>query len=194
MAVAKKRVSGAWVDSTKAGFYRASGAWVAFGPSGGTSETITWPQEPTSTNLSDGTQTYNMGIAFTLVAGKNVLGVRWRVPDAILAPQGPDGHVASIWNASTSTRVAVKAGFTPVPGGYQNILFDTPVALTAGVTYVAAIYTRSYVFRSSTSSVTSTSGNLTVSGGRLVPYNGGGNIYPDGTSNAWFYVAPIVSV
>jgi hypothetical protein len=193
MPVAKKRVGGVWVNSTKAGFYRSGGSWVAFGPSGGTSETITWPSEPTSIDLVDGTQSYNMGIGFTLSANKSGLGVRWRVPTTVSTPGGSEGHVVGIWNATTTTLLVSKA-FTPATGGYQNVLFDTPISLTSGTSYVATVYTQHYVFRSSTASVSSPSGVLTVSGGRLIPYNGGATTFPSTTSNSWFYVAPIISV
>lgn len=195
MAIMKIRVGNAWVNTTRKGAVRYGGATIPYGPAVvGQSESVVYPLAPTATNANDGTQTYNMGIRFFLNTAKNGLGVRWRVPDSILAPQGPDGHVVSIWNIATETRVAFKA-FTPVPGGYQDILFDAPVALSASPTeYIAAVYTRSYVARTTTDSVVSPSGNLTVSGGKLVPYNGGANIFPDGNFGSWYYVSPIVSV
>lgn len=195
MAIMKTRVGGVWTNTNKKGSARLDGVTYPYAPSGPviTTESVVWPQEPAFPDNADGTQTYNMGIQFSLLAPKSGVGVRWRVPNTVLAPQGGEGHVASIWRVSDQVRIASKV-FTPTPGVYQDVLFDIPPALAASTFYVAAIYTRSYVYRASSASVTSPSGNLTVSGGRLVPFNAGSNMYPDGQYNTWYYIAPIVTV
>jgi hypothetical protein len=192
MTAIKARIGGAWVDTTKVGKARIGGAWVDFGPASG-SEVVNWGTSPAFTDLVDGTQSYNMGIAFSLVTGKNALGVQWRVPDSTPNPAG-GVHAVGIY-VDGGSRIAYKE-FVPVPGGNQNVLFDTPVALSSGVTYVAGVYTLHYVFRSgSPAGLTSPSGNIVVDAGRLRTDNGGaaGSGYPDGTFNATYYISPIVA-
>lgn len=199
MGYARIKNSGNLIFTRLKGAARSGGVSSTFGiasePGGGgpTYESVTWPQEPVDTDNNDGTQAYNMGIAFELVAGKNCTGVKWRVPDVVTNTPPGGSHVASIWRVSDTTRLVFK-NFTPVTGGYQEILFDTPVALSAGVDYIVAIYTIHYVYRSGTSSVISPSGNLVVQGGKLVDYNGGPNIYPSGSYDSWYYISPIVEV
>lgn len=156
-------------------------------------EALAWPSPPSSTDLDDGAQAYNMGVLFSIVAGTDCPGVQWRVPDTVSTPPGGT-HAISIWNDDTVTRVAYKE-FTPVPGGYQDILFDAPVSLSSGVNYVAAVYTVHYTFRAvSPSGVTTPSGNGVAAAGRLTAYNGGAaNVgIPDGTFTATYYISPLL--
>lgn len=191
MTAAKAYIGGTWTSLTKSGKAYIGGAWVAFGPAGG-SEYLTWSAgEPTSTDLNDGTQCYNMGLVFSLVATKNCTGVRWRVPDTVATPNGT--HAVAIWADVADTRVAYKE-FTPVTGGYQNVLFDSPVSLTSGTNYVAAVYTNHYVLRSgSPSGFTSPSGNIVAGTGRLASYNSGAATAPRPPDpfSSTYYVSPI---
>ena len=195
----KIRFGGNLLYTRLKGAARSGGVSSTFGkdvipaPGGPTYESVSWPQEPVDTDNNDGTQAYNMGIAFYVTNAKNCVGVKWRVPDVITNTPPGGSHVASIWRVSDTTRVAVK-NFTPVTGGYQEIMFDSGVLLTASASYIAAIYTIHYVFRSGTSAVQSPSGNLTVQGGKLIDYNGGPDIYPAGNYDSWYYIAPIVEV
>ena len=195
MARMKERFNNAWVDSDKVGKVRYLGADVAYGPPSGevNYESVIWPQEPVDTDNLDGDQTYNMGINFGVTQNVNVLGVRWRVPDVLTSDPSGGQYVVSVWDNPTETRLAFKA-FTPIPGDYQNIFFDTPLPVVVGGDYVCAVYTRHYVYRSATSAAPSPSGILVVQYGRLVPYNGGSNIYPEGNYDSWYYVAPIIQI
>lgn len=196
MTAAKIRVGGAWVDATKAGKVRIAGNWVDFGPAGGpTLEGISWPNEPTSLNLDDGGGSfYNMGLGFYLLAAKTCYGARWRVPTSAPAPTG--GHCVSLWDRAAGTLMETK-DFTPVAGGYQDVLFDTPRALAASPTqYVITVFTFHYVYSAptppSTWTLKSPSLNLVAEEGRLNA--GSKNTYPGSTPNAWYYVSPLVEV
>lgn len=158
-------------------------------------EALTFPIEPTSTDLNDGTQAYNMGIRFSSVASRSCYGVRWRVPDSVSTPPGGT-HAVSIWSEDTATRLAYKE-FTPVPGGYQTVLFDSPITLSASpALYVAAVYTVHYVFATRTvTPISSPSGNLSGDLGRLAAFNGGASSAPfpnDQFGTPWYYVSPVV--
>jgi uncharacterized protein DUF4082 len=157
-------------------------------------EALTFPIEPTATDAVDGTQAYNMGIRFTSAASRLCYGVRWRVPDSVSTPPGGT-HAISIWSEDTLTRLAYKE-FTPVPGGYQDILFDAAITLDAApALYVAAVYTVHYSFATRTvTPISSPSGNLSGDLGRLASYNGGAALAPfpvDQFGTPWYYISPI---
>lgn len=155
-------------------------------------ETLTWANAtPATLDQVDGTQCYQLGIRFTSATAQTCSGVQWRVPTTVAAPQGGP-HAVAIWNVSSGLRVAYQE-FTPVTGGYQNVTF-TGITLSAGVTYIACVYTNHYAFRSGGVAVSSPSGNLTSDSAMLLPYNGGaaGALIPTTTSTTNFYVSPIV--
>lgn len=155
-------------------------------------EALAWPGPPTLTDAVDGTQSYNMGVAFTVSTSQQCDGVQWRVPDT-LAPPSVGAYAIILYDDAANTRLAYKE-FTPVAGGYQNVLFDSVVTLPAG-TYVATVYTLHYVFRSgSPSGVSTPSGSATAVEGRLLTYNGGAASapMPTGAINSTYYVSPLI--
>lgn len=155
-------------------------------------EGLAWAANPSATDLADVGATYNMGIRFALVEGADCVGIRWRVPDTVSTPPGGT-HVASVWSVVGETRLRSK-DFTPVPGGFQDILFDTPVTLSAATNYVAAVHTQHYVFRASGGVFpSSASGNITSDESRLVA-NDDPATYPSSSGSALYYVSPLVAV
>lgn len=159
-------------------------------------EALAWAAPPTVTDAVDGSQCYNLGVAFTVSGAVNAEGCQWRVPDTLAAGAGGGVYAVAIWNADTSARIAYKE-FTPVAGGYQSVAFDAPVALSAGVNYVATTYTNHYTYTATNPSGTTTpSGKGTATGGRLASYNGGaaGAPIPTGTANTTFYISPLLAV
>lgn len=197
MSIMKTRVSGAWVDSDRVGSVRLGGSTIEYGPSGSPSyEALAWGNPvPNLLDADDGSTRYNMGVIFGVVAGKNCVGVQWRVPTNAPSPTNtpfPVGHSVSLWNADTEVLMESKT-FTPVPGGYQDIIFDTERALVPGTNYIAAVYTFHYVHRAGSWPVTSPSGNIVADNGRLVA-DAGPSAFPSGTFNAWYYVSPLVLV
>lgn len=192
--VAKVRDAGAWIDSILEGYARVGGVFVAFGPPGGdTYEAIDLGDPPASTDLNDGTQAYNLGLEFDVLATVDCVGVEWRVPDTVADPQGGP-HAASVWDL-TPTRLAY-VEFTPVVGGKQQILFDTPVTLAPG-SYRVGVYTNHYVFTAGPpTGLDSPSGNLVVVSGRLAAYNGGAATapIPSDSTTANFHVSPLTTI
>lgn len=197
MTSMKLRVSGDWVDSTATGSVRINGETIDYGPPdvGPTYESIVWPNEPTLVAADDGASTfYNMGIRFHLLASKQCVGVRWRVPDTVAEPTG--GHAVGLYNVTDQSLMRSK-DFTPTPGQYQDILFDTPATLSiAPQEYVVSVWTRYYVYSPPTPSdgwlVRSPSLNVRGDDGVL---GGGARLsYPSGRFNSWYFVAPLVEI
>lgn len=157
-------------------------------------EALAWSNStPSTTDQVDGTQSYNMGERFQIGTARNCVGVQVRIADTLAAPGGGGTYAVAIWNVGTGTRVAYKE-FTPVAGGYQDVLFDSAVALSASTTYIASYYTLHYVFRASAATASSPSGNITGDSGMFVTYNGGAAAapIPSTTSTASFYVSPLI--
>jgi hypothetical protein len=157
-------------------------------------EALAWPAEPAVTDAVDDVQAYNMGIQFTVPEAVPCAGVQWRVPDALSTP--PEGaYQASVWRVGDEAKLAA-ANFVPVAGGYQDVLFETPVTLVTGQSYVAAVYTTHYVYRASGGIWPSTpSGSAVADEGRLRNYNGGPNnvaAFPGSPTGLLFYVSPLV--
>lgn len=193
MARMKLRVAGAWVDSNRRGKVNYQGSDLVYGPPTGPTYETVGLGTPTLTDLQDGDQAYNMGMEFSLVASRLAYGVRWRVPDSVVTP--PAGtHAVAIWNDDTNVRVGYKE-FTPVPGGFQDILFDSAVSVSSGVNYVVSVYTTKYVFKAGApSGLTSPSGNIVAGTGRLAGYNGGASNapIPEDSFSSTYFVTPLV--
>lgn len=190
------RSGSTWVQSGKFGKARLNSTDYYFAPPGGgpTYEAVTLGS-PTLTDLVDGAQAYNMGMEFSLVAGKDAYGVQWRVPDTVETPPG-GAHAVAIWNDDTDVRLAYKE-FIPTPGLLQDVLFDVPVALPNGVNYLATVYTIHYVFKAGApSGLTSPSGNIVAGTGRLASYNGGASTAPkpDASFSSTYHVSPLMGV
>lgn len=164
-------------------------------------EALAWSNStPATLDQVDGTQCYNMGIRFALVAAKNAAGVQWRAPTTLAAGAGGGVYAVAIWNLVTGVRVAYQE-FTPTAGIYQDIIFTTlgtptPVALLSGTNYAAVVYTNHYAFRGSAAVASSPSGNVTSDSGIFVAYNGGaaGAPVPTTTTGTLFYVSPLIEV
>lgn len=195
MATAYVRVADAWVQSNLTGKARYEGGDVAFAPPGATTESIAWAGAPSDTDENDGTQAYIMGVEFTVTTGVPCYGVVWRVPDSVVAPAGGP-HAISLWNVSES-RTDYKE-FTPVPGGDQEILFDTATNLGSASSWSIAVYTNHYVFTLEDAAGYDTpSGNVAVAAGRLAAYNGGAASapYPGTITTALnFHISPLVGI
>lgn len=160
-------------------------------------EALAWPNPPTLTTGDDGVS-YNLGVSFTITASQSCTGVQWRVPDSLTnAPVG-GSYAMSIWDDSNGSRLAFQTiDPSGLAGTTHNFLFGSPVALSAGK-YVAAIFTRPYVFRSDNpSGVTTPSGSATANEGRLVSFSSGSAstaTFPDVNFTATYYVSPLIAL
>lgn len=187
------RRNNAWVAASNKGSVRYAGSWNDFGTvvvPAYESVSFTNPVPNTTDNV-DGNDVYTLGIKFRVTVSKPCYGVRWRVPDTAPLPNG-NPHVASLWDRETEQLLLSKS-FTPTPGQYQDILFDSTINLDPSpAEYVVGVYMWHYVHRapepSSGWTLVSPSGNIQAYEGRLASGNG----YPSVVLNAWYYVTPLV--
>jgi hypothetical protein len=90
-------------------------------------------QTPGTVDSGDGSSV-NLGMAFTTDTTGYVTGVRFYKASA-----NTGTHVGSLWSASGT--LLAQATFTnETASGWQQVSFSTPVAVTAGTTYVVSYY------------------------------------------------------
>jgi methionine-rich copper-binding protein CopC len=125
---------------------------------------------PTTVDSGD-TQSVELGVKFTASTSGYITGIRYYKSSA-----NTGTHTGSLWS-STGTLLAT-ATFTGEGGsGWQQVLFSTPVAVTAGTTYVASYHTTSghYAVNRSYFASSVTSGPLQVpASGGVYLYGAGG--------------------
>jgi len=79
-------------------------------------------------------QPVEVGVKFTTTKDGKILGLRF------YKGAGNDGtHTGHLWN-STGTMIAEAVFINESASGWQQVLFSTPVAISAGQTYVASYY------------------------------------------------------
>ncbi|ANZ42274.1 hypothetical protein BBK82_46470 [Lentzea guizhouensis] len=89
---------------------------------------------PAVTSSND-TNAYELGVRFTAAVNGHVSGVKF------YKGAGNTGtHTGSLW-ASNGTRLATGTFVNETATGWQTLVFDTPVPITAGQTYVASYTT-----------------------------------------------------
>ena len=127
-----------------------------------------WPTTTTPATVDSGdTASVELGMKFTANANGFITGIQF-----YKATTNTGTHTGSLWS-STGQLLATGTFTSETASGWQTLVFSTPVAITAGTTYVASYHTtvghysvsRSY-FASSYSS-----------GAFTVPANGGVFIY-----------------
>jgi hypothetical protein len=99
------------------------------------------PSQVPTTNFSsnfDGSD-YTFGTVFSSSANGQVHGIKWFFPDHL-----PNDHVIGLlysWtNNGTGTELA-RVTFTNTQSGWNQATFTSPVSITAGTKYVAAVWT-----------------------------------------------------
>ncbi len=143
-----------------------------------------WPDAPPAgaTDAAD-SAAQQLGVKFHAATSGTISGIRF-----YKEPDNTGTHTGSLWT-STGTLLATGTFTGESSTGWQELDFATPVAITAGTTYVASYYASGghYAFTQGGLSSGVTSGALTV------PANGGVFVDgPDGTfptrasgSNYW---------
>ena len=131
-----------------------------------------------------------LGIKIAVDADSLLTGVRFYKASA-----NTGTHTGRLWAASGGTLLASKAFSEETASGWQEVLFDTPVALTAGQTYVASVHCPAghYSYENSGLASAHSSGILRSLAGATESPNGvfkygAGGTYPDdsfGNSNYW---------
>ena len=130
----------------------------------------------------------NLGVQFRASTGGFVTGVRF------YKTAGNTGsHVGSLWS-STGTLLATGTFGGESATGWQTLTFSSPVAVTAGTTYVASYHTGVGRYALTTSGLASavTNGPLTALAGGGVYAYGSGNAFPSNSWNASNYWVDVV--
>ncbi|MEU7458716.1 DUF4082 domain-containing protein [Streptosporangium roseum] len=115
--------------------YQATNYWVdvVFSPPISLWDDSTLPAVPTM----DDPKAVTLGVKFQATRTGAIEGIRF-----YKGPQNTGTHVGSLWTASG--QLITSATFTDETAtGWQQVLFDTPITITANTTYVASYHTTS---------------------------------------------------
>jgi hypothetical protein len=150
-----------------------------------TSETLFSPGSTPSTITVNDPNAVELGVKFTADANGSISGVRF-----YKGPQNTGTHIADLWTSS-GTLLATATFSNESASGWQEADFSSPVAITAGTTYVASYHTNAGEYSVNANYFTSNvvSGDLTAqaSGNGLYTYSSG-TAFPTSTyksSNYW---------
>lgn len=130
----------------------------------------------------------NLGVRFTSSAAGTINGIKY------YKGTGDTGtHTGSLWS-STGTLLATATFTNETSSGWQTVIFNNPVAITAGTTYVASYHSNGHY--TSTSNYFNTprvNGQLTAPAGNNGVYTyGTGNLFPTSTFGATNYWVDVV--
>jgi hypothetical protein len=161
-------------------------------PTGTTASLFSNSDTPATVTVND-PNAVELGVKFTASQSGNVTGIRF-----YKGPQNTGTHVGRLWT-SGGTQLA-SAPFTgETASGWQQVSFTSPVAITAGQTYIAS-YTApngNYSANGGYFSTARTSGPLTApasgaSGGNGVYAYSGSGAFPNQSFNATNYWVDVV--
>ena len=116
-----------------------------------------WPSTATPARTDSDRDAVELGVRFRASTSGFVTGIRFYKP-----VESTGVHVGSLWS-NTGTRLANVTFTNETASGWQQASFATPVAVTAGTTYVASYFTPSrYVTTSNYFTAPTTRGPLTA--------------------------------
>jgi hypothetical protein len=143
---------------------------------------------PTGALDAADTSAVNLGVQFTAASDGMISGVRFYKES-----DNTGSHIGSLWT-STGTLLASGTFTGESASGWQELDFSSPVAITAGTTYVASYHTNTghYAATSGGLSGSVTNGPLTAQASGGVYAYGSGNAFPSGTYNASNYWVDVV--
>ncbi len=97
-----------------------------------TADEYIWAPSTTPATYNDGSSPYELGVRFKARANGFIKGIRFH------KGEGNGGtHVGRLWT-STGTLLASATFTDETPTGWQQVLFSSPVAITANTVYVAS--------------------------------------------------------
>lgn len=142
---------------------------------------------PSTANSGD-TSSVEVGVKFTASANGMLTGLRFYKGSA-----NTGTHVADLWSSS-GTLLATATFTNETASGWQEVDFSSPVAITAGTTYVASYHTNgNYSATSNYFTSSLTNGELTApAAGNGVYGYGSGNIFPTNTYKSTNYWVDVV--
>jgi len=117
------------------------------------------PNETPTEPFNDDDRQVNLGVTFTSSQSGSIVGLRF------YKGTGNNGeHTGSLWTA-TGTLLARATFTSETSSGWQTVIFDNPVSITAGTTYVASYFGVGYAASPDYFSGPHTRGALTSTGG-----------------------------
>jgi hypothetical protein len=130
----------------------------------------------------------NLGVQFQASSSGHVIGVRF-----YKETDNTGAHVGSLWS-STGTLLATGTFSNETASGWQELDFTSPVAITAGTTYVVSYHTNAghYAITSNGLASPVTNGPVTALASGGVYAYGSGNAFPSLTFNASNYWVDVV--
>ena len=118
--------------------YSWSFTTAASGGGGGTTYTVFQPTDIPLVPLANDEAAIELGMRFRSTQNGFITGVRY------YKGAGATGtHIGSLWNNAGTTRLAQATFINETASGWQQVLFSSPVAITAGVTYVVSYFSPS---------------------------------------------------
>ena len=143
-------------------------------------------QDATPSGAVDAADTtaVNLGLQFQASSSGFIDGVRFYKES-----DNTGSHIGSLWS-STGTLLATGTFANETASGWQELDFSSPVAVTAGTTYVASYHTSTGHYAATNSGLASalTNGPLTALAGGGVYSYGSSNAFPSNayqSSNYW---------
>jgi hypothetical protein len=143
---------------------------------------------PTGAVDANDTSAVNLGVQFQPSASGKIIGIRF-----YKETDNTGAHIGSLWN-STGTLLATGTFTNETASGWQELDFSSPVAVTAGTTYVASYFTSTGHYADTSNGLASavTNGPLTALASGGVYAYGSGNAFPSLTFNASNYWVDVV--
>ena len=143
---------------------------------------------PTGAVDANDTSPVNLGLQFQASSSGTITGIRF-----YKETDNTGTHTGTLWSA-TGTLLATGTFTSESASGWQELDFSTPVAITAGTTYVASYHTDTGHYAATTSGLASavTNGPLTALASGGVYAYGSGNVFPTSTFNAANYWIDVV--
>ena len=152
-----------------------------------------------SSNGDDGSD-YTFGTVFSSSTDGNVHGIRWYFPDDL-----PNDHVIGLLYSWTNNGAGVELArvtFKNTQSGWNQAEFASPVAVTSGTKYVAAVWTvdRFVTSQNMFSSAAVANGDLTAPQDVAGVHNGklkagtGSPSYPDSSVTSNGYLADVLYI
>jgi hypothetical protein len=134
------------------------------------------------------TSSVNLGIQFQAATSGFISGVRF-----YKEVDNTGTHIGSLWS-STGSLLASGTFSSETASGWQELDFSSPVAVTAGTTYVASYFTSTGHYAATTSGLASavTNGPLTALASGGVYAYGSANAFPSLSYNASNYWVDVV--
>ena len=133
------------------------------------------------------TSPLELGVKFQASENGSIIGIEF-----YKGPQNTGPHVADLWTA-TGTLLATATFNNETASGWQEVDFSSPVAITAGTTYVASYHTNgNYSADPNLFAAAVTNGPLTApssssSGGNGVFAYGSSSLFPTNSFNSTSY-------